>query len=263
MVDIHSHVLFGVDDGSEDIEQSIKSLKLLQTSGVTDIFLTSHYIIGEYDVPRGEIKDKFQQLKERVNKEGLEIKIHLGAEYYLTDAKEKVDDFENFTLGDSRYILVETGMNGFPHNLLDTLYLLVRKGYKPILAHPERYIDVIKNPNVVEDLVYRNVYMQANAGSFLGYYGSNINKTVWELFDRGLIHFIASDFHCHSDDYPLAMLREMFEKKHPDIDLDFYIKENPRKIISDENVEYIRREMTDYTPSRESFIQRIMKAFKK
>lgn len=263
MIDIHSHVLFGVDDGSVDLENSLYSLKLLQDAGVTDVFTTSHYIVGEYDLPREEINRKFKELQEAIVREGLTINIYPGAEYYLTDANSKTSNFADYTLGNSKYILVETAMNGFPHNLLETLYQLVVKGFKPILAHPERYSDIISNPKQVEDLIYRNVYMQANAGSFLGYYGKSIAKTVWELFSNGWIHFIASDYHCHSDDYPLARLVDVFSREYPEINLDLYIKENPTKIIANEKIEYLSAGFSHLSQEPESFISRLLSIFKR
>jgi protein-tyrosine phosphatase len=263
MIDIHTHILPAVDDGAKDTEISLRCLKTLQESGVTDVFLTPHYIPGEYDNTHEKIEEKCRLLRKSASQEGITVNLHSGVELYLTDAGQQDVDYSSYRLGSSDYILVETAMHGFPINLLDNLYQMVRKGYKPILAHPERYIDIIQNPSLAEDLIYRNVYLQANAGSFFGDFGKASTRAVWSMLQKGFIHFVASDYHCQTQNYPLTVFRDMMTTNYPGFPIDLLINQNPAKIIKNEEIEYLNREVLTSFPktNAESFFQKILKVF--
>ncbi len=263
MIDIHTHILPSVDDGSQSMEIALKCLKTLQNSGVTDVFLTPHYIPGEYDNTKSLIKEKCRELKEAADKESITLKQHCGIELYLTGSKKEESDFAEFRMGESDYVLVETAMQGFPVNLLEHLYLMVRKGLKPILAHPERYIDIIQDLSLAEDLIYRNVYLQANAGSFLGLYGRTASRAAWEMFQKGYFHFIASDYHCQEQEYPLKQFRDMISENYPEYPVDYLLLDNPAKIIANEKIDYINSEILTSFPENNSggFLQKLLRLF--
>jgi len=252
MIDIHSHILPGVDDGSPDLETSLQYLKLIQDSGVSDLFLTPHYIPGEYNNTKNNILDKCYSLKLAAEQENITIRLHCGLELYLTDSQAQNINFSDFRMGDSDYILVETALNGFPMNLLDVLFYMVRKGYKPIFAHPERYVNIIEDISVAEDLIYRNVYLQANSGSFLGHYGPTISKTVWKLFHRGFLHFIASDEHCISKSYSLLKLRNMLLDNYSEEQINTLIYDNAAKIISNEKIALFNQKISPLNERKNS-----------
>jgi protein-tyrosine phosphatase len=261
MIDIHTHILPYIDDGAEDIEDALKALKLAQDSGVTDIFLTPHYMPGEYDNTKTLIRGEIKLLREAALEESIGINLISGIEVYLTQMRGKMIDFDKFRMADSDYVLVETAMHGFPINLFDMLYQMVKDGLRPILAHPERYIDIMKNINIAEELIHRNVYLQANAGSFLGEYGSLVTSTVWEMFHHGYIHFIASDHHCRTDSYSLATLENLLRENYTDVPVKKLMCDNPARILRNEPVEFLNPEIQPIRKDRdtESLFHRLLR----
>lgn len=261
MVDIHTHLLPGVDDGSLDMDNSLLFVKKMQEAGVSDCFVTPHYIIGEYDNTPEVVAEKHENLTKAITAEGYEVNVHKGVEVYLSSDIHNKIDLRHYCLGSSDYILVESAMNGFPANILEIFYHLVKKGFKPIFAHPERYIDVIKKVSLVEDLIYRNVYMQVNAGSFLGIYGEQVAKTAWDLFHKGFIHFIASDCHCHRDEYLLPVAKQLLKERYPEYASELFFDTNPRKIIENEVVEYFNPAVHQVIEEQDTLLNRIKKLF--
>jgi len=141
-------------------------------------------------------------------------------------------------IADTKYVLVETSFTGFPADLLDILYQLLKKGFQPILAHPERYYDIVNQRSLAEDLLYRNVYLQMNAGSILGFYGKQVQKTAVWLMENHLIHFVASDTHCNSDTY---LLQEAYLRigDHTNQDLVKLLSvDNPKLLMKDQPIEF-------------------------
>lgn len=261
MIDIHTHILPGLDDGSPSLENSLEHIKLMVEAGVTDIFVTPHYITGEYNNTPDIIEEKRLLLQKDIDKAGYSCKLHKGVEVYLTDNVHEQLNLREYTLGNSDYILVETAMNGFPVNLLDILYRMVKSGLKPIMAHPERYADVIKSSSKVEDLIYRNVYMQANAGSFLGVYGDAAANTAWELLQKGFIHFIASDCHCSRDEYLLPIAKEMLKENFPDYPLEQFFSTNQSLVLENDSIEYFNPPIYQPAVNKGSILSKILRIF--
>ena len=239
MIDIHTHILPYCDDGAETMDDSLNELSEISNSGVTDVILTPHYIRNVFENSRNANSDTFRKLKQKLAEKDINVRIHQGTEIYLDDNIWQDIEKYQLNLANSHYILVETGFSGFPPNLLEILYQLVKKGYKPILAHPERYGDIINNIDLAEDLIYRDIYLQMNAGSFLGYYGNKVQRTAWKMLKRKLVHFLASDTHCNMDYY---FLKEALQTaaKHTDADfIDLITRKNPEKILKDLEIDYL------------------------
>ncbi len=242
MIDIHSHIMFDVDDGSPDLDTSLDYLKFMSEEGIKGVILTPHYMKGFYD-NTAEIQNvKFQILKDAVQRENINIELYRGAEIFLSEDIHLDVIKENLTLNNTNYILMETSMNGFPNGLLDIYYILVKQGYKPILAHPERYTEFINNPYAVEDLIHRNIYMQINTGSLLGGYGKKIQDTAWEMIYNGYAHFLGSDTHCHTQDYSYVDAVEAIRSETNDHTAKLLSEINPMKMLKNEKVNYFGAE---------------------
>ncbi len=260
MIDIHTHILPDCDDGSPDLQTSVKKLKIIQDAGVSDVVLTPHFLRNLYHNSADIIENRFDLLQKAVLKENLKINLHKAAEVYL-DGKI-IDDIEkeNLFIRDTKYILVETSMTIFPDDLLETLYHLVRKGYRPIMAHPERYNNIIRNIGIAEDLMFRNVYLQLNAGSILGNNGKQVQDTAWQMLENGFVHFLASDNHCRSDEYTLpAAITEINEEF--DESLTTLLTEiNPRKMLNNEKIDifYMEKQERNY-PEELNFFEKVLK----
>lgn len=257
-IDIHSHVLHNIDDGSKDLERSIEQLKDMESHGVVELYLTSHYFRGHYQYSRDEYDRKIKELQDAAEAAGIKIKLRPGFEIFvqtgiIDDIKEK-----SLTLGDSKYVLIESELNGLPDDFYANVYPILRAGYKPILAHAERYVSIMRSPSKVRDLVQRNIYIQCNAGSLLGLYGDKVRQTAWTLIENGWAHFLASDDHVRSDYgfYPKAC--DLLKEKIDEHTANLLCYEFPSAIAKNEDVPYSYVEIeTQRIRRRKSLWERI------
>ncbi len=238
MIDIHSHILPKIDDGSQDIDESLKQLSAMKAGGVRRVYLTSHYFRGHYQYPRSVYDAKLAELSAKVKESGIGIELMPGFEVFLqqdilSDIKE-----HSLTLGNSPYILLESELNGLPNDFYNNIYPLLRAGYKPILAHAERYVSIMRKPSIAESLSNRNIYIQTNAGSLLGHYGEKVMKTAWTLVNNGWTHFIASDDHVRGDYGALFIARELLEEQIDHYTSDLLCRIFPASIASGEAIPY-------------------------
>ncbi|MCK4956993.1 MAG: capsular biosynthesis protein [Candidatus Cloacimonetes bacterium] len=236
MIDIHTHILPEIDDGSRNIEESLLQLELMSRAGVTDIVCTPHYISNYYNNNRDIIEPKLAKLQAEADAQNINIKLHKGIEILLDSKSVEKIKQEEFNINGSKYVLVESEMRAFPADFKEILYNLVKSGYKPILAHPERYFDIIRNPSLAEDFMHRNVYMQINAGSLLNHYGKESRKVAWKLIENGWAHFIASDNHCRFDEYILPTAIEQIRNEIDDYTANLLSKGNPSKMLNNEQI---------------------------
>ena len=195
--DIHCHLLPGIDDGSNSIEESIEILRRAEKEGVSEIVLTPHYIENtRYNCNNKNKKESFEILKKAIKQAGINIKLYLGNENYMSNNFiELLNNNEIMTINNSRYLLFEFPLSQPYKNSKDYLYELVTKGYVPILAHPERYRDFQKNPDLVEEYTRMGILLQGNYKSLLGKYGRASKRTLKVLLKKDLITFLGSDIH--------------------------------------------------------------------
>ncbi len=193
MVDIHTHILPSIDDGAKSEEESLAIIKKAKQMGITDIFLTPHYIVGSsYKANNKKKEDLIKALSDKV--EG--IHLYIGNEIYFDrDMLSYLKKGEMATLNHSKYLLFELPMHQKVSNLFDIIFELKAKGYLPILAHPERYSFIEENPIIVEKIILSGVLLQSNLGSIKGYYGKKVQKTVQLLLKHHMISFLSSDIH--------------------------------------------------------------------
>lgn len=201
MIDIHSHLVYGVDDGSKSVEDTICMLKEAKEAGFTDVICTSHYMEGYYEVPCNEIASKILNMKSLKQ----DIKIHQGNEIYATEnIVDYIDSKKAMSLSNSRYVLIEFPMQSKPINIDQVIYLILNAGKVPIIAHPERYNYVRENPNMLLEYIEQGALFQTNYGSIIGMYGSEIKETAKKLLTHNMIHFLGSDNHRTNSVYKLV-----------------------------------------------------------
>lgn len=206
-VDMHSHLIPGIDDGSKSMEESIDLVKRLADFGLSKIITTPH-IMSEYYRNTPEIINMgLEDLRKSVKQEGIAIEIEAAAEYYMDEIfLEKVKSGEQMlTFGDN-YILVETGFINKPQMLLDIIFHLEMAGYKPILAHPERYQYLIMDKKLQEELFERKLLFQVNLLSFTGFYSKQVKDFGEMLVEKGVVALLGTD--CHNARY-LDMLETL------------------------------------------------------
>ncbi len=198
MIDIHSHILNNVDDGSESLENSIEILKKAEKAGFTDIILTPHYIEEYYENTKSIIREKISELKNEVYNENIIVELHHGNEILLSEnTLSLLNEVQISTLAESRYILFELPFSNKMLNLRQLVFDIKASGYIPILAHPERYTYIQENPSSITEIINYGVLIQSNYGSFVGQYGKEAKKTAELLLENHIIHFLGSDTHRH------------------------------------------------------------------
>ena len=192
MIDIHSHILPNIDDGSRSLNETIHILKEAQKAGFTKIISTSHYIDGYYEANEEQRTKLLKEIKE--NFQGIEL--YLGNEIYITNQMtDLLSEKKASTINNSKYVLFELPMNTKAMDVKEVVFRLMEKGYVPIIAHPERYEYVKENIEYVRELADMGVLFQSNYGSSIGMYGKKAQKTQKKLLEEGLIQFFGSDVH--------------------------------------------------------------------
>ena len=240
--DLHCHLLWGIDDGSKSIEESIGLLKKISASGCKEIILTPHYIRGsKYKSNNKEKKKLFNELKEEAKKENIDVKMYLGNEVFFTSKfVELIDEEEIEPLNNSRYLLFEFPMSNTYHNAGEILSHLISKGYIPILAHPERYQIFQKNPDLIEEYLRMGILLQGNYTSLLGKYGGKSKKTLKYLIKKGWVSFLGSDTH-RDFHYKMNKVEKIVNKLNKDpIYVHDLLEGNFDKVINNQDIAMIR-----------------------
>lgn len=197
MTDTHSHILFNIDDGSNNIEESIAILKEMAEVGFKHVILTPHYIEGtEYSAPNEEKDIKFALLEKRIKEENLDITIHLGNEIFLhNNLIASIEGAKCYGLNKSNYLLVELPFHNQIRGLIDILYEFKVKGYTPIIAHPERYAYLQDNPDLVDKLKEEGTLFQCNYSSILGYYRKDAERLMKYMLKKHYVDYLGTDIH--------------------------------------------------------------------
>jgi len=239
MIDIHSHILPSVDDGARDIEETFKILNEACDAGFSDIFATSHYIEGEYEFNKTDREFIIQALTNKINEEGLDIKLHIGAEGYISNDFPKLIQAGCVpTLGNSKYVLFELPLRAKVMYTEEVINKLLQLKLIPVIAHPERYELVQDDPNIAIDWVEAGALLQCNYASIIGRYGNTDKETLYKLLDADAVHFLGTDNHRAGSIYTrMEDIKKEFRKK---IGRDkFYeLSElNPRCILNNDEID--------------------------
>jgi protein-tyrosine phosphatase len=194
MIDLHAHILPGIDDGPSGFDEALAMMEAGRKDGITGAVCSSH-VLDRFDVAtESRFADAFSELRKRAALAGIRMDLWLGAEIHMNVSLDPVPVAATIAAG-GKFILVELPLNDIPHDADDKLFQLTVEGYSPILAHPERNAVLIEKPERVYSLVLRGVLMQVNAGSLTGEFGYRIRKAAETLLDHGLVHFIGTDCH--------------------------------------------------------------------
>ncbi len=219
-VDIHSHILPGIDDGAKNTSESIDLIKGLQGLGIKQFMPTPHVMQDFYPNTDETIGNAYQSLLEALDSTMLsEITINPAAEYMLDDNFQKqLDSQELFTLK-GNYLLIEMSYFQPPLNLEEIIFKIKMKGYLPILAHPERYSFYHKTKDYYKKLKQLGCFFQLNLLSLSDHYGKNVEKTAHYLLEEQLIDFVATDTHNtkHIKKLSNLVLNKSLVKKLPNI----------------------------------------------
>jgi protein-tyrosine phosphatase len=196
MIDIHSHILPGIDDGAKNIKMTLDMLKIAEEDGITDIVATPHFCRGYGETPYEEVRELVKEFNKVILSEGINLNINYGQEVYYSE--NMVDDYKKGLIGtinDSRYMLFELPMKKIDSEVFDMIYELQILDIVPVLAHPERYKFIMDKPSYINKFIEEGVLFQMNAGSIRGDFGANVKKAAAVLLEHGIYNFIGSDAH--------------------------------------------------------------------
>ena len=194
-VDIHSHLIPGIDDGSKSMDESIELIGVLKGLGFKKIITTPHIMQHRYPNTSDIIRQGLVNVQKELIKRNIDIDIEAASEYYFDEhLLELINKRDILTFGDN-YLLFELPYHSKPINLESVIFEMIVAGYKPVLAHPERYVYIHKNLEEYEKLKETGILFQINLNSFDGYYSKPVQKVANFLSDKGLIDFIGSDTH--------------------------------------------------------------------
>lgn len=197
MIDIHSHILNEIDDGSKSLDMSINMLKKSEEVGVQAIVATPHFMRGRFEVSYDEVIKAVEEMRNTAKDNGIEIEIYAGQEvYYSRNMLEYYNDKLIGTINNSRYMLIELPMLEFNlDEVINTIYELQIRGIVPIIAHPERYKPFIKKPSLINALIKEGMLFQMNAASIVGDFGKDVKKTSKIFLENNIYSFMGSDAH--------------------------------------------------------------------
>lgn len=241
MIDIHSHIIFDVDDGPKTLEDSRRLLEESYRQGVRTIISTSHRRKGMFETPEEKIAANFKQVQELAKQVADDLTVLYGAEiYYTSDILQKLEEETFPSLGDTKYVLIEFSMNTPYKDIHSALGNVIRLGMTPVVAHIERYHCLENDEDRVSELINMGCYMQVNSSNVLKpkLFGDRykfMKKRVQFFLERDLVHFVASDMH-NLDDRPPYMQKayQIVAKKYGAARAEELFKTNQEILLSNE-----------------------------
>ena len=236
MIDLHSHILPGIDDGAADLSVSLAMARAFVADGVTTVACTPHILPGLYHNNGPQIRDAVQQLQAAIDREGIALRLVTGADIHITpNFVAGLRDGTLLSLADSRYVLVEPPHHVAPARLDDLFFSLLVAGYVPILTHPERLTWIKSQYATILRLVQAGVWMQITAGSLAGAFGRQPLYWAERMLQEGCVHILATDAHdCARRPPELARGREQAERLVGATEAEHLVVTRPRGIIANE-----------------------------
>lgn len=190
MIDIHCHILHDIDDGPAQLDQAVQMAAVAAADNVKTIVATPH--IHSTATSPAQICQKILELNAALQQQNIPLEVVQGAEILF---QMSPDSLKGYTINNSSYLLVEFPHSHFPANAAQILFNLRIKGFMPIIAHPERNPTIIKNPQILTDLLSDKIYTQLTSASVCGRFGRSVERCSRYLLENNAAHFIATDAH--------------------------------------------------------------------
>lgn len=257
MIDIHNHILYGIDDGSTSLEESLLLLKKMSEIGFKQIIMTPHYMEGtSYQASNKTKESLLHTLEESCKRENILVDLHLGNEVFVSEnIKNYIDSGEIQTMNGTRYLLIEFPFhNAVPH-VEGILEMLQAEGITPIVAHPERYVYFQKNPREMMSLIECGALFQCNFESIIGHYGKKAEETITYLLKHNMVHFLATDVHGSKSNLfkQFSTIKEKITKRIGENAFIELTRTNPMHVLMGEEIEIILPK----TEERKDLLKRI------
>lgn len=234
MIDLHSHILPGLDDGARDMQEALKMAAMAAQCGVTAMAVTPHCIYGDMQA----VYETYERLRTQLQQARIPLELYLGMEIFGTEETAMLlQQGKLAALNGSRYPLIEFGFRTDGEEETEILESVLQAGYRPIVAHPERYEYVQRDPELINHWHKMGCLLQINRGSLLGRFGSGAREMALALVDRGFATVVASDAHSASMRTPwMADVRRLLREEFPSGAARYLLRDNPRKILNNEDL---------------------------
>lgn len=236
-VDIHCHILPGVDDGARDLPQALDLLKNARSQGIGAVLLTPHYRGRYHGNVRGKLTAVFEELCKAAKAQCPDLELYLGCEVgYELDISEKITEGSVLSLNNTQYVLLEFQEKSFRSRIMEGVLEVLNFGYVPIIAHAERYEAFRSRPQLIEEVAELGALVQINAHSVMGKGGFWIKRFCHKLLKAHLVHFVATDAHDLKQRRPeMKSCYRLIRKKYGQAYADALFIRNGRAVLSGED----------------------------
>jgi len=246
MIDIHCHILPGIDDGPKTLNESLEMARIFEQAGYSHVVATPHAVPGTTWMPGPEkIRDRLDELNQAIVKAGIGLKVLPGMEIALDpNIADLIDQGKVQSLAGTSYILIEPPFQRLPLGWEQAFFAVLSKGFMVLLAHPERCAQLIAKPDLCDQLIESGVYFQVNWDSFIGHHGRTTEKMAVYLASKGYIHCLATDSH-DANNRNARQVRRAAEKIEELIgrrNLQIISRENPARVLRNEALENMERQ---------------------
>ncbi|MFD1031885.1 tyrosine-protein phosphatase [Metaplanococcus flavidus] len=234
MIDTHAHILAGLDDGAQNMEESRKLLEEAVKEQLTAIIATPHAFHPNFQTDMDALNAQLEMTRNYIKEQNIPIKLYSGQECRLSDKlPNRLDEGKALTLAESRYVLLELPSSGVPVYTVPVIQQLITRHYVPIIAHVERNQGIIEKPERLNRLLLHGALAQVTAGSVSGHFGKAIQKTAFDLMEANLIHVYGSDVHS-LDKRPFLFNAglDLMEKKKLHEFVDIFLENNERILLN-------------------------------
>jgi protein-tyrosine phosphatase len=235
LIDLHCHILPGIDDGAKSPEISLEMARIAVADGITTIVCTPHILPGVYNNSGPGIKAAVAQLSEIIARADVPLRLVAGADIHVApDLGDQLRAGRALTINNSRYLLLEPPHHVLPPRLTDHIFGLQAAGFQPILTHPERLSWIDSHYRLIKRLVYNGTLMQLTAGSLMGRFGRRPNYWADRMLDEGLCHVLASDAHNTEQRAPrLSDARDLVARRLGEEEAANLVLTRPQAILDD------------------------------
>lgn len=240
MIDLHSHILPGLDDGARNLEEAMEMARLAVESGVTAMVATPHCV----DRNARQVRGATLMLRDALQEAGIPLRLYMGMEIFGTpQTAGLLLDKKLFTVNNSRYPLIEFSFQASGQSQTQILQSVIRAGYRPLVAHPERYSSIRNDPELANLWKRMGCLFQINRGSLLGRFGSDPRQMALELVNRGFATVVASDaHHCTMRTPWMQDIHEFLTREISPLAADYLLLHNPGSILKNKQLPPIEPE---------------------
>ncbi|WP_143461880.1 tyrosine-protein phosphatase [Levilactobacillus enshiensis] len=238
LIDLHCHILPGVDDGAKDLPMALEMAKAAVEQGISNILLTPHHMDGDYTNHKDDVLKKTEVFQQEIVNAGIPLKVFPGQEVHLTgELLQAIDDDDILFMDEGgKYLLLELPHSGVPEYTEEMLFELMARGITPVIAHPERNHGFQKEPDKIFDFIEMGCLTQLTSSSYLGVFGKKVETLTDKLIRANLGFVFSSD--AHNFEGRRFLMNDAFKKlkKHEGTRKAELFNSNARSIINGEEV---------------------------